>query len=69
MKPRYTIEPVNEPDGEGNGWVPCDRQKATLFEIWDGASGPPGYDGMLVDTADSLEEAEAKITKMLEAAQ
>jgi hypothetical protein len=29
----YTIEPLNEPRGEGWGWEPCDEQDATCFAV------------------------------------
>ena len=32
---KYLIEPINEPDGEGNGWDECDESEATMFRIWD----------------------------------
>jgi hypothetical protein len=31
--PIYTIEPMNEPRGEGNGWEPCNEQDATCFAV------------------------------------
>jgi len=31
--PTYTIEPMNEPRGEGNGWDVCDEQDATCFGV------------------------------------
>lgn len=35
---RYIIDPINEPDGEGNGWDYCDDSEATLFRVWDTVS-------------------------------
>lgn len=66
--PRFTIEPVHESHGEGNGWYVCQRSEATLFEIWDAKAGPPGYDGMLVDAASTYEAAERLIREFEEAA-
>jgi hypothetical protein len=33
LMPTYTIEPLNEPRGEGGGWEPCDEQDATCFAV------------------------------------
>jgi hypothetical protein len=51
----YTIEPLNEPRGEGGGWEPCDERDATCFAVICVESGE------VMDAPDTRAQAEALI--------
>jgi hypothetical protein len=55
---RYTIEPNNEPWGEGNGWERCEPDEATAFAVWEHVNDNSDCDA-IVESFDTLAKAEA----------
>lgn len=52
--PRWTVEALREPNGEGSGWDPCDDADAHIFAVWD-EHGSEGW----TQVADTREAAQA----------
>jgi hypothetical protein len=60
---KYTIEPMNEPNGEGNGWDHCAEDEATIFVVCENATDD---DQGAVEDFDTMAEA-VEFVKRLEA--
>lgn len=60
MQPRYIVEALDEPNGEGNGWEQVDDDaKATLYGVADSLE----FDGWLA-AFDTRDKAQAEADRL-----
>ncbi|RWC99431.1 MAG: hypothetical protein EOS58_32405 [Mesorhizobium sp.] len=64
--PKYLIIPENEPQGEGNGWWPCDPTVAQAWSVWTEIENgeDAGREGDLIQMFDTRAAAESHVSSL-----